>query len=119
MLPERAPLHEAIARRFHAMLAAGFVDEVSTLRERGDLTVDMPSMRSVGYRQVWEYLDKKYDYAQMIEKGIAATRQLAKRQYTWMRGWSDLHAVKCELNVEDGNNVKNLLKNLPLAASYW
>jgi tRNA dimethylallyltransferase len=119
MLPERAPLHEAIAQRFHAMLAAGFVAEVSTLRERGDLSVDMPSMRSVGYRQVWEYLDKKYDYAQMIEKGIAATRQLAKRQYTWLRSWAGLHAVKCELNVEDGNNVKNLLKNLPLAASYW
>src|SRR5690606_24425225 len=68
MLPERAALHEAIAKRFHAMLAEGFVDEVSTLRERGDLTVDMPSMRSVGYRQVWEYLDKKYDYAAMIDK---------------------------------------------------
>ncbi len=119
MLPERAPLHEAIAQRFHAMLAAGFVDEVSTLRERGDLTVDMPSMRSVGYRQVWEYLDKKYDYAEMIEKGIAATRQLAKRQYTWLRSWANLHSVHCALNVEDGNNVKNLLKNQPLIATYW
>jgi tRNA dimethylallyltransferase len=119
MLPERAPLHAAIAQRFHAMLAAGFVDEVSTLRERGDLNVDMPALRSVGYRQVWEYLDKKYDYAAMVEKGIAATRQLAKRQYTWLRSWSDLHAVNCVLNVEDGNNVKNRLKNLPIAATYW
>jgi tRNA dimethylallyltransferase len=119
MLPERAPLHDAIAHRFHAMLAAGFVDEVSTLRERGDLTIDMPSMRSVGYRQVWEYLDKKYDYAEMIDKGIAATRQLAKRQYTWLRSWSDLHTVQCALNVEDGNIVKNLLKNLPAVATYW
>lgn len=119
MLPERAPLHEAIAQRFHAMLAAGFVEEVSTLRERGDLTVDMPSMRSVGYRQVWEYLDKKYDYAAMIEKGIAATRQLAKRQYTWLRGWPNLHTLQCALNVEDANIVKNLLKNLPLTATYW
>lgn len=119
MLPERAPLHDAIAQRFHAMLAAGFVAEVSTLRERGDLHVDMPAMRSVGYRQVWEYLDKKYDYATMIEKGIAATRQLAKRQYTWLRSWPELHSVKCALNVEDGNNVKNLLKNLPATATYW
>ncbi len=119
MLPERAPLHDMIARRFHAMLAEGFVDEVSTLRERGDLTVDMPALRSVGYRQVWEYLDKKYDYAAMIDKGIAATRQLAKRQYTWLRSWPDLHALQCTLNVEDGNIVKNVLKKLPAAATYW
>jgi len=119
MLPERAPLHEAIAQRFHAMLAAGFVDEVCTLRERGDLHVDLPALRSVGYRQVWEYLDKKYDYATMIDKGIAATRQLAKRQYTWLRSWPDLNAVNCALNVEDGNIVKNLLKNLQATATYW
>ena len=119
MLPDRAALHEAIARRFHAMLDAGFVAEVSKLRVRGDLNPNMPALRSVGYRQVWEYLDGKYDYTTMIDKGIAATRQLAKRQYTWLRGWKDLHAVHCALSVEDGNNVKNILKNLPLAATYW
>jgi tRNA dimethylallyltransferase len=119
MLPERAPLHDVIAQRFHAMLAAGFIDEVSTLHERGDLRVDMPALRSVGYRQVWEYLDKKYDYAAMIDKGIAATRQLAKRQYTWLRSWPDLNTLHCALNVEDGNIVKNLLKNLQATATYW
>jgi tRNA dimethylallyltransferase len=119
MLPERAALHEVIARRFHAMLEAGFVDEVSTLRVRGDLHVDMPAMRSVGYRQVWEYLDEKYDYTTMIDKAIAATRQLAKRQYTWLRSWPDLQTVKCALDVEDANIVKNVLKNSTIVASYW
>jgi tRNA dimethylallyltransferase len=119
MLPERAALHEVIAQRFHAMLAQGLVDEVSSLRVRGDLTADMPALRSVGYRQVWEYLDEKYDYTTMVEKGIAATRQLAKRQYTWLRSWSNLHALDCKLDVEDGNIVKNLLKNQLAAANYW
>ena len=119
MLPERAALHAAIAQRFRLMLDAGFIEEVSSLRERGDLTVDMPSMRSVGYRQVWEYLEKKYDHATMIDKGIAATRQLAKRQYTWLRSWSNLHALQTTLSVEDGNIVKNLLKNLRAVATYW
>lgn len=119
MLPERAALHAAIAHRFEQMLAAGFVDEVSSLRARGDLTVDMPALRSVGYRQVWEFLDGKYDYATMVDKGIAATRQLAKRQYTWLRGWPDLHEVECSLGIEDGNIVKNLLKKMRLGATYW
>jgi tRNA dimethylallyltransferase len=113
MLPERAALHDAIARRFHMMLKEGFIDEVSSLRARMDLNVDMPAMRSVGYRQVWEYLDGKCDYATMIDKAIAATRQLAKRQYTWLRSWRDLHALDCGLEVEDANIVKNHLKNLP------
>lgn len=119
MLPERAALHEAIAQRFQQMLDAGFVAEVSTLRERGDLAIDMPALRSVGYRQVWEFLEGKYDYATMVDKALAATRQLAKRQYTWLRGWPDLHSVQCALNVEDANIVKNLLKNLPLVRTYW
>ncbi len=119
LLPERAALHDVIAQRFHAMLAAGFADEVSTLRARGDLAVDMPALRSVGYRQMWEYLDEKYDYATMIEKALAATRQLAKRQYTWLRGWPELHEMQSTLSVEDVNIVKNLLKNLPVAANYW
>ncbi len=119
MVPERPALHEIIAQRFHAMLAAGFVDEVSTLRVRGDLNVDMPALRSVGYRQVWEYLDEKYDYATMIEKAIAATRQLAKRQFTWLRSWPDLQTAHCKLEVEDANIVKNLLKNQPGVAINW
>lgn len=119
MLPNRAALHEMIAHRFQAMLTAGLVDEVSTLRARGDLDPDMPALRSVGYRQVWEFLDGKYDLATMTDKAIAATRQLAKRQHTWLRSWPDLHALECKLAVEDGNIVKNTLKNLSFAANYW
>ena len=80
----RAWLHQRIARRFDAMLAAGFLDEVRALRERGDLNPDMTSMRCVGYRQAWEALDAG-DLAPLRERGIAATRQLAKRQLTWLR----------------------------------
>lgn len=92
LFPEnRAWLHARIAARFKAMLAAGFLDEVKALRTRWDLKPDLPSMRSVGYRQALAYLDGKYDYATFCEKGIAATRQLAKRQLTWLRTWPDAH----------------------------
>ncbi|MES2217192.1 MAG: tRNA (adenosine(37)-N6)-dimethylallyltransferase MiaA [Pseudomonadota bacterium] len=84
---DRAVLHARIAQRFEEMLASGFVDEVRDLFERGDLTLELPSIRSVGYRQVWEYLLGQYDYAEMCLKGVAATRQLAKRQLTWLRQW--------------------------------
>ena len=82
---ERAALHAAIARRFEAMLAAGLVDEVRALRARYALDAAMPSMRSVGYRQAWEHLEGRFDARTLRERGIAATRQLAKRQLTWMR----------------------------------
>jgi tRNA dimethylallyltransferase len=88
---QRAILHERINRRFDAMLAAGFVDEVQGLVARGDLHADMPSMRSVGYRQVWAWLRGEYDYDEMAERGRAATRQLAKRQMTWLRSEADCH----------------------------
>ncbi|MCL5041455.1 MAG: tRNA (adenosine(37)-N6)-dimethylallyltransferase MiaA [Gammaproteobacteria bacterium] len=84
---ERSVLHERIAQRFQQMLAQGFVAEVEALRARGDLTTDMPSVRAVGYRQAWDYLDAKLSYAEFVERGIIATRQLAKRQFTWLRGW--------------------------------
>ncbi|WP_071872973.1 tRNA (adenosine(37)-N6)-dimethylallyltransferase MiaA [Atopomonas hussainii] len=87
---ERAVLHERIVLRFAQMLEQGFVDEVIALRARGDLTADLPSMRAVGYRQAWDYLEGHLDYAGFQEKGIIATRQLAKRQFTWLRSWSDL-----------------------------
>jgi tRNA dimethylallyltransferase len=87
---DRAELHERIATRFHAMLAQGFLDEVKTLMARGDLNPEMTSMRCVGYRQAWEHLAGEIDYATFVEKGIAATRQLAKRQLTWLRGMSDV-----------------------------
>ena len=86
---DRGVLHARIARRFDAMLAAGFLDEVATLHDRGDLDARMPSMRCVGYRQAWEHLDGDSDAATMRERAIAATRQLAKRQMTWLRSMDD------------------------------
>jgi tRNA dimethylallyltransferase len=82
---DRARLHRAIARRFEAMLAAGLVDELQALRRRYRLTSELPSMRCVGYRQAWAHLDGHIDAATLRERGIAATRQLAKRQFTWLR----------------------------------
>lgn len=82
---DRAWLHAMIATRFDAMLAAGLVDEVSRLRARYALTPELPSMRCVGYRQAWEFLDRRIDRATLRAKGIAATRQLARRQLTWLR----------------------------------
>jgi len=84
---EKTVLHERIERRFKLMLEAGFEQEVERLRARGDLHLDLPSMRCVGYRQMWEYLDGKMDHEEMIFRGVVATRQLAKRQMTWLRGW--------------------------------
>lgn len=82
---DRAWLHARIEARFRQMLANGLVEEVASLRSRGDLDLSMPSMRAVGYRQVWEYLEGRYDYETMVERGIVATRQFAKRQFTWLR----------------------------------
>lgn len=84
---ERRVLHERIALRFRLMLEQGFLAEVETLFRRGDLTPDLPSIRSVGYRQAWDYLAGIDDYDDMVEKALAATRQLAKRQLTWLRHW--------------------------------
>ncbi|HIG36389.1 MAG TPA: tRNA (adenosine(37)-N6)-dimethylallyltransferase MiaA, partial [Oceanospirillaceae bacterium] len=88
--PERALLHRRIEQRFELMLQQGFEAEVATFMQRGDLNLNMPSMRCVGYRQMWQYLAGEYDYATMEHKGIVATRQLAKRQLTWLRSWPDL-----------------------------
>nr|WP_254774703.1 tRNA (adenosine(37)-N6)-dimethylallyltransferase MiaA [Polaromonas sp. YR568] len=93
---DRAWLHERIAQRFDAMLAAGFVDEVKALRARGDLNPDLPSMRCVGYRQAWEALDHVYPMSELRDKGIFATRQLAKRQITWLRSMPQRHVVACD-----------------------
>jgi len=86
---DRAWLHERIAQRFDAMLAAGFLDEVKALRARGDLDADMPSMRCVGYRQAWEALAGESPMEDLRDRGVFATRQLAKRQLTWLRGMPD------------------------------
>jgi tRNA dimethylallyltransferase len=88
---DRLVLHDLIAKRFTAMINNGFIEEVEGLYKRGDLSEKMPSMRAVGYRQVWSYLDGECDMSAMIEKGIAATRQLAKRQFTWLRRETDAH----------------------------
>lgn len=85
---DRRRLHQQIALRFEHMLQTGLIKEVEALRARRELTVDLPSIRSVGYKQVWEYLSGDYGLDEMQAKAIAATRQLAKRQLTWLRGWS-------------------------------
>ena len=91
LIPEdRAWLHARIALRFEHMLAEGFIDEVKALKERGDLHKNLPSMRVVGYRQAWEYLEGEYDFETMKARAIAATRQLAKRQLTWLRSWKNV-----------------------------
>jgi len=93
---DRSVLHTRIATRFDAMLKGGaLLDEVKALRARGDLHLGLPSMRCVGYRQSWEYLDGAYSLAELRERGIAATRQLAKRQLTWLRSMDDRHIVDC------------------------
>jgi tRNA dimethylallyltransferase len=86
---DRAILHDQIDRRFRQMLEQGLIDEVEALFKRGDLTENMPSIRAVGYRQVWKYLQGEYDFKTMTEKGIISTRQLAKRQFTWLRRETD------------------------------
>ncbi|WP_174625109.1 tRNA (adenosine(37)-N6)-dimethylallyltransferase MiaA [Candidatus Methylobacter favarea] len=83
--PDRSMLHDLIGKRFRQMLEQGLVDEVEALFKRGDLSENLPSIRAVGYRQVWSYLQGNYDFKTMTEKGIIATRQLAKRQFTWLR----------------------------------
>jgi len=96
LLPsDRAVLHQRIAQRFDAMLAAGLVDEVHALRRKYRLDAGLPSMRCVGYRQVWDHLEGQYDRVALREKGIAATRQLAKRQMTWLRGMADVPLLDC------------------------
>ena len=93
LVPERAVLHERIGQRFDAMLRLGLIDEVKALKKKYRLSASLPSMRAVGYRQVWEYLEGKTDKETMRERAVAATRQLAKRQMTWLRSFPDLVRV--------------------------
>lgn len=98
----RSVLHERIAARFDAMLEQGLIEEVRKLKERADLNADLPAIRAVGYRQVWLYLEGKLSFEEMREKTIAATRQLAKRQMTWLRHWPDLQVFDfAETAVKD------------------
>ena len=93
---DRAWLHQRIAQRFEAMLGAGFLDEVKALRARGDLHADLPAMRCVGYRQAWEALDGLWPMSELRDRGIFATRQLAKRQITWLRSMPQRRPVACD-----------------------
>ncbi|MCD9571845.1 tRNA (adenosine(37)-N6)-dimethylallyltransferase MiaA [Pseudomonas protegens] len=104
----RQVLHQRIAQRFTQMLEQGFIDEVVALRSRSDLHAGLPSIRAVGYRQVWDHLDGKLTSAEMQERGIIATRQLAKRQFTWLRSWADLQW----LDSLDCDNLPRALKYL-------
>ena len=102
----RSVLHERIERRFDLMIEAGFIDELKSLFKRKDLSADLPAMRAVGYRQGWTWLEGKYSFAEMREKSIAATRQLAKRQLTWLRResgsvWYNLQAEGVREEVID------------------
>lgn len=103
---DRAVLHQNIASRFKQMLADGFVEEVERLKARDDIVPELPSIRSVGYRQVWGYLAGEYSYDAMEEKGIIATRQLAKRQLTWLRNWQNLR----DLSFASTKSVDQVLK---------
>jgi tRNA dimethylallyltransferase len=102
---ERSTLHERISLRYQQMIDMGFEAEVIQLRARGDLHQDLPSIRCVGYRQMWQYLDGDFDHDEMIFRGICATRQLAKRQLTWLRNWPDLHW----LTTDDDTNLAQVL----------
>lgn len=90
---DRQALRRRITERFHWMLAAGFVDEVAGLRARGDLSAALPSMRCVGYRQVWSFLDGALDYDTMVDRSVIATAQLAKRQVTWLRKFESARRI--------------------------
>jgi len=102
---ERKDLHARIALRFEQMIKQDFESEVVKLKQRDDLHENLPSIRCVGYRQMWEYLNAEVDHDEMLFKGICATRQLAKRQLTWLRNWPNLQW----LHMEDENNLKLIL----------
>lgn len=107
---ERTIIHERVEKRFDNMLQRGFIEEVEKLYRRGDLHADLPSMRAVGYRQVWDYLAGILTYDEMRERGIIATRQLAKRQLTWLRSWENLQWFDSELDglLEKLKKLKHL-----------
>jgi len=98
--PERSVLHQRIEQRLQQMFAQGFVEEVAALMARGDLHADLPAIRAVGYRQVWEHLRGDYSLDEAFERALIATRQLAKRQLTWLRGWPDLQWLETGGNVD-------------------
>lgn len=105
---ERSTLHDRIALRYQQMIDLGFEQEVLKLKARKNLHQNLPSIRCVGYRQMWQYLDGDFDHEEMIFRGVCATRQLAKRQLTWLRSWPDLHW----LTTDDKTNLSQVLSLL-------
>lgn len=110
---DRAVLHERIAKRFIGMVEKGLVAEVERLYARGDLNLGMPSMRAVGYRQTWQHIAGELSFDAMVEQGIIATRQLAKRQITWMRSWDNLRCFDSE-NPETLDLLLNSLDQITI-----
>jgi tRNA dimethylallyltransferase len=113
---ERALLHRRIERRFDAMLAAGLVEELAALRRKYALHAGLPSMRCVGYRQAWEHLEGAYDRATLRERGIYATRQLAKRQLTWLRAMPEVQAFDCFAPDLGGQVIGHLTRQISEAS---
>jgi tRNA dimethylallyltransferase len=109
---DRAVLHQRLEVRFHTMLRAGFLDEVRVLRARGDLGARHSSMRAVGYRQLWAHLDGAYDLAEATRRGIIATRQLAKRQLTWMRSERSLEWLDPDISMSQASWNRDLSQDL-------
>jgi tRNA dimethylallyltransferase len=107
---DRGVLHACIAERFDAMLAAGLVEELAALRARYALSATLPAMRCVGYRQAWEHLDGRYDRKELRDRGIFATRQLAKRQLTWLRQWTAAVRIDCLASAVE-NKVLDVLRD--------
>lgn len=105
----RSELHRRIEERFHSMLKAGFINEVEQLKALWPDALDQPAFRSVGYRQILEFLDQAIDYPTMIEKSLSATRQLAKRQMTWLRSWPELHHLNSENKQELAKQVVTII----------
>lgn len=114
LLPhDREVFHKTIENRFEIMLKSGFIEEVKKLFHREDLSADLPSIRSVGYRQIWEYLSGEANLETMKEKAIAATRQLAKRQMTWLRSWKSEMLL---FRMENKNKLAEILESVSRAA---
>lgn len=120
---DRAVLHQRIALRFELMMRAGMLQEVAQLQARGDLHVDLPAIRAVGYRQLWRHLNGDYTLAKAVDKAVAATRQLAKRQLTWLRKWPELNWIYTDeagnvLGSSRSETVQSLQKPLDAALNY-
>lgn len=109
MCEDKSVLHQRIEQRFHIMLEQGFEQEVKRLHARGDLHMDLPAIRSVGYRQMWQYLEGELDWDEMIFRGVVATRQLAKRQLTWLRSWKQVTYLEIGKTKENLQRILNSL----------